>query len=118
MSKLHRINDTSLVFHCPGCNEKHQVYVAGEQPVWGWNGSMGAPTFTPSILIRSGCHVPYRTSDKCWCTYNAEHPDAPAPFTCFVCHSFVVNGSIQFLTDCTHSLAGRTVTLPEWEDVP
>jgi hypothetical protein len=32
-----------------------------------------------------------------------------------VCHSFVTDGRIQFLTDCTHAFAGRTVDLPEWD---
>jgi hypothetical protein len=31
-----------------------------------------------------------------------------------VCHSFVVDGRIQFLGDCTHHLAGQTVDLPPW----
>jgi hypothetical protein len=34
-----------------------------------------------------------------------------------VCHSFVVEGTWQFLTDCTHRLAGVTVPLeplPDW----
>ena len=31
-----------------------------------------------------------------------------------VCHSFVTDGRIQFLADCTHALAGQTVDLPEW----
>lgn len=29
-----------------------------------------------------------------------------------VCHSFVRDGQIEFLGDCTHSLAGQTVPLP------
>ena len=29
------------------------------------------------------------------------------------CHSFVTDGRIQFLADCTHPLAGQTVDLPE-----
>ncbi|MNJ76318.1 hypothetical protein D3C77_735750 [compost metagenome] len=32
-----------------------------------------------------------------------------------VCHSFVTDGRSQYLTDCTHALAGQTVDLPEWE---
>lgn len=28
-----------------------------------------------------------------------------------ICHSFVTDGNIQFLSDCTHSLAGQTVPL-------
>jgi hypothetical protein len=31
-----------------------------------------------------------------------------------VCHSFVTDGRIQFLNDCTHPLAGQTVDIPEW----
>ena len=31
-----------------------------------------------------------------------------------VCHSFVTDGRIQFLGDCTHKLAGQTVNIPEW----
>lgn len=30
------------------------------------------------------------------------------------CHSFVVDGQMQFLGDCTHALAGQTVPIPEW----
>ncbi len=34
------------------------------------------------------------------------------------CHSFIEKGKIRFLPDCTHSLAGQTVDLPEneWPD--
>jgi hypothetical protein len=37
-----------------------------------------------------------------------------APGQPVVCHSFVTDGRIQFLEDCTHELAGQTVDLPEW----
>jgi len=30
-----------------------------------------------------------------------------------ICHSFIRDGKIQFLGDCTHALAGQTVDLPE-----
>lgn len=31
------------------------------------------------------------------------------------CHSWVTEGRIEFLADCTHSMAGQTVDLPaEW----
>lgn len=33
-----------------------------------------------------------------------------------VCHSFIRDGQIQFLSDCTHALAGQTVPLPAWPD--
>lgn len=34
----------------------------------------------------------------------------------FVCHSFVRNGRVEFLGDCTHELAGQTVDLPDLPD--
>ena len=30
------------------------------------------------------------------------------------CHSFVKDGMIQFLGDCTHELANKTVELPDY----
>jgi hypothetical protein len=35
-----------------------------------------------------------------------------------VCHSFVRDGQIQFLGDCTHALKGQTVERPEWPHAP
>lgn len=39
---------------------------------------------------------------------------APVPF---VCHSFVVDGRIQFLGDCTHELVDKTVDIPDFDTV-
>ena len=96
MSKLREHGPNGVMFWCPGCNSHHALIVRGPG-AWGWNGSDTAPTFTPSVLS----------------TYSG--PDAgidgapPAR-----CHSFVTDGRIQFLTDCTHDFAGQTVDLPEW----
>lgn len=86
-----------IVFWCPGCDGAHAVRVKGDWPgpLWGYNGNPEAPTFTPSILV----------------TYNG--PDAGidgAPPA--ICHSFVTDGRIQFLGDCTHALANQTVDIP------
>lgn len=32
------------------------------------------------------------------------------------CHSFVTDGKIRYLSDCTHQLAGREIELPDWDD--
>jgi len=32
------------------------------------------------------------------------------------CHSFVRDGRIEFLSDCTHALKGQTVDLPDLPD--
>lgn len=102
-----------LTFWCPGCemaHSPHQVKVVGPGS-WGWNGDVDKPTFTPSVLV----------------TYSMGHPPVtPANFEQYkaapweqtkvkhTCHSFVTDGRIQFLTDCTHALAGQTVDLPVW----
>jgi hypothetical protein len=31
-----------------------------------------------------------------------------------VCHSFIIDGRIQFLGDCDHELASQTVEIPDW----
>jgi hypothetical protein len=107
-----------LEFQCPGCGDIHAAWT---QPhgqggaVWQWNGSMDKPTFSPSLLITSGHHIAsHKPGGSCWCTWNATHPDQPAPFTCYRCHSFIKDGQIQFLGDCTHAMAGKTVEIPEW----
>jgi hypothetical protein len=96
-----------LAFWCVGCKEAHAIPV--NRP-WRFNGNYDRPTFTPSILITSGCKC-VGWSGECWCTYNAKHPQDPAPFKCGRCHTFVTDGRIQFLSDCTHDFAGKTVDL-------
>lgn len=110
LGKLLRTAQGGLIcFWCPGCDEAHCV-----DSTWTFNLSAEAPTFSPSILVRSGHFLPGHTGNTCWCTYNAEHPDEEDPFTCTICHSFVRDGMIEFLSDCTHKLAGQTVLLPEF----
>jgi hypothetical protein len=88
--KIHKVEDNHYAFHCPGCGHAHAVTVNGKKngsnASWEWNGSMDKPTFTPSLNV-----VGY-------------------------CHSFVRDGNIQFLSDCTHKLAGQTVEIPDWDD--
>ena len=102
-----------LAFWCPGCQDRHEVRVEGEgRPKWCFNGNLEAATFTPSILVTSGHYTDlHKAGDECWCTYNAQHPEEPSRFRCYRCHSFVTDGKIQFLSDCTHELAGQTVPL-------
>lgn len=72
-----------LGFWCPGCEEIHIV-----TPAWTFNGNYTRPTFSPSVLV----------------TYDGADKQTR-------CHSFIHNGSIEFLNDCTHKLAGQTVAL-------
>jgi hypothetical protein len=34
-----------------------------------------------------------------------------------LCHVFIREGKVQYLSDCTHSYAGKTIPLQEWEEV-
>lgn len=106
--------DGGFMFECPGCGQTHAVPVgSGSGPRWGFNGSLETPTFTPSILVQGGhFSTGGREGKECWCTFEARF-GRPAPFKCVVCHSFVTDGKIQFLGDCTHALAGQTVPLTE-----
>ena len=110
-AKVHQRQPGHWAFHCPGCREDHHFAV----PRWAWDGSIDRPTFSPSLLVTSGHYCAgFNADDSCWCTRNAEHPD-DAVFGCYRCHSFVRDGRIEFLSDCTHALAGQTVELPDWE---
>jgi hypothetical protein len=114
--KLRILEDGLIAFYCNGCKEYHGIRLEGNKtPIWSFNGDYEKPTFTPSILIRSG-HYLLENKGACWCTYNKEHSDNPAPFKCSVCHSFVTDGKIQYLNDCTHELAGQTIELPDEEE--
>ncbi len=61
---------------------------------WTFNGDFEMPTFSPSL------NTWYGGSDG-------------VPL--HRCHSFIRDGRIQFLGDCTHALAGQTVDLPDIE---
>lgn len=76
-------------FFCPGCKCGHQICTGTGQ--WTFDGDMEKPTINPSVL----CY---------------EIPEAKIPR----CHSFVRAGVIQFLSDCSHELAGKTVPLEDF----
>ncbi len=107
-------SDGAVTFECPGCGERHAINT-NQKHRWAFNGDVDKPTFSPSLLVKSGHYVNGRTEGECWCTYNEKHPDKPAPFKCYICHSFVTDGKIQFLSDCTHPLAGQTVEMLDEE---
>lgn len=89
---------SALAFCCPGCAEiggsgLHMLPVNSDwkTPQWEWDGDIESPTLSPSILTRTSGDT--------------------------ICHSYIRGGRIEFLGDCTHSLAGQTVDLldlPEW----
>lgn len=108
--KLKVLADGNVGFWCPGCKHTHVIAVAvpfRNGATWGFNGNHEAPTFTPSVHCRSGHYVDGTPADQCWLCKKGS-------VACGVCHSFVTDGRIQFLGDCTHALAGQTVDLPDY----
>lgn len=103
---LRTIEGGRVAFMCPGCRESHQISVEGS-PSWGFNGDYDRPTFTPSVLVRG--HQLERDEGGQWTGEWVRGPDGkPLPL---VCHSFVTDGHIRFLDDCTHALRGQVVRL-------
>ncbi len=93
----HGVVYQALVFCCPGCVELTggeglhllPVNTTEQAPSWTFDGNLEAPTLSPSIRSHVGGGV---------------------------CHSFLTAGRIEYLSDCTHSLAGQTVALPDLPD--
>jgi hypothetical protein len=83
-------------FHCPGCSDDHVITTKPYPRGWDFDGNEAAPTFSPSILVYPGRDMKDGVA--------VETPR---------CHSFVRAGRIEYLSDCTHALAGQTVALPE-----
>ena len=110
---LRNATDGMLLFWCPGCDCAHGITQGpGLGPRWGWNGDADKPTFTPSILVRSETWEPPVTHENMDEFKRAPWPQTKVPT---VCHSFVTDGRVQFLGDCTHALANQTVDLPPWD---
>lgn len=131
MSRAQVITDaegrfTSVRIHCLGCGHDHTLPTDWTPPGmsrsphvgacrWGFDGNLDAPTFTPSIKATVGhyCNTP-PVPGNCACDFQDRFPDEePWDIPCGICHSFVRNGRIEFLGDCTHALAGQTVDLPD-----
>jgi len=80
-----------LLWYCPGCKGPHTI-----SELWQINeNDVGGLTVSPSVRVS-------RTK-----TIDLEDKT--------LCHCFIKNGKIQFLTDCNHELAGTTV---EMVDIP
>lgn len=109
MAKVIKLSDGTVSFWCEGCKQHH-----GVNNGWAFNGDYDKPTFNPSILVRSGHYIPGHIG-SCWCDYNKKYPDEPVSFKCRICHSFVRDGKIEYLSDCTHEFAGQTIELEDVE---
>jgi len=101
-SKLIQVNDHGkiyqvLEFVCPGCVSYGSsgihilpVNTVETSPSWTWNEDLERPTIQPSILTNH--HSGHR------------------------CHSFLRDGVFEFLSDCSHELAGTSCEIPDLPD--
>lgn len=107
--KLWKLNHSDggeeYAFYCEGCKELHTFNVkTGPKTAewrkknglnlveWQFNGDKENPTFSPSLL--------YFGSKK-----DSGEINRPR------CHLFLKNGQVEFLSDCEHNMAGKTVPL-------
>lgn len=95
-------------FFCPACHEVHTIKHSPSG--WTFNGDLERPTFNPSVLARGN----RLTRDAAGKWTGEWERDTAGNLIPTVCHSFVRGGRIEFLSDCTHALAGQTVDLPPW----
>lgn len=80
------------VVECKACGWAHMIYTTG--PVqWSFNGDVEKPTFSPSLMV------------------NGDLSNKSVPR----CHSFIRDGKWQYLNDCTHDMAGKTVDMVDVE---
>ncbi len=92
-----------LIF-CPACKSRH----AFDLKRWTFNGDPESPTFEPSFLIKGTEPLTQEQIDD----WQQKRKPLPTPKP-RICHSFVRNGKIEFLGDCTHEFAGQTIELED-----
>lgn len=95
--KIYWMRDGMYAFWCPGCDGLHAFWtkggpvVNGHEQNWTFNGDGDKPTIFPSLDV--GKNLPNHH-----------------------CHSWIKDGMIEFLSDSYHSLKGKTVPIPDWDD--
>ena len=92
MSKIYDVKESDgtikHMFVCLACGCCHFFI----EPKWGWNQDREKPTVTGSVLVR------HHRNDKD-----------------IVCHSFVKDGKIEYLGDCTHEKKGLTEEIIDFD---
>jgi hypothetical protein len=85
-------------YWCPGCDALHGITIKPDVNPnngagWEFTGTKDNPTYSPSQLSLWEGTVDGKPHKR-------------------VCHTFIRNGKIEFLSDCTHAMKGKTVPLP------
>ncbi len=114
-------NGKTALWFCPGCRSTHAINLSGNGPLWTWNNDVERPTVSPSVLVR-GIRQDMSTEELIEYDHAAEKLSSEElladPRFGLRCHVFINDGQIQFLGDCTHDHANKTVPVPEWPYTP
>lgn len=86
-----KFHHDQYLYWCPGCGYEHAFALREVGGHHSFDGNLEHPTVSPSLVQNF-------TPGK-------------------MCHSFIRSGKIEFLSDCTHPLAGQTVELPDIDKV-
>lgn len=104
-----KLDSDSCEFSCPGCGQVHFLpIVPGPHASWAFSGDATYPTLSPSIAAQ-GMLAEFGDDGEWTGKWILDGSGNTIPY---VCHSFLRNGLLEFLSDCTHTLAGQTVELP------
>ena len=89
-----QISETTCQYNfiCPACNCEHTF-----DDRWLFNYNYDKPTISPSFLQQG------------FLGFKDEVP------VYGICHSFINDGMIQYIGDCSHELKNKTVELPDYE---
>lgn len=103
-----------VYFYCPACLAHHRGKQAEYELVMG-------PLDENDLLIMA-LHV-MNVTDVHRFDANYDRPTLEPSLMArtmrdVVCHSFIRGGLMEYLSDCTHEMAGQTVELPEIVDDP
>lgn len=111
MSKFYKVEDAvkgspDYLFFCEGCKCDHGIWVNTHPngSNWIFNNDVDHPTVSPSILIT---YPSFRNKDE-------NGVGIAGTEYIHTCHSFITNGMIQFLSDCTHDFKNKTVDLIDY----
>lgn len=91
-TKLRRATGTYFWF-CPACQEMHNL-----PDGWKFNGNVDKPTFSPSFKHEWDWGPKLKPGKR-------EGRN--------VCHYIVTDGRVAYCGDCTHSMAGTTIDMPD-----
>jgi len=113
-----------LQWYCEGCEHTHYINVAPENAPpstfmtatkWSFNGDLEKPTVSPSVVNFTGHYVSGQPQPPN-CRHCNDSELEGCPTSCKRCHIFIRDGMVEFLSDCTHKLAGQIRPLKDIEN--